>query len=121
MGLVAVSGGTNEVQLETITATGGTRKITVINPLTGVAYQTADLAFDATSGTIQAALDALSPLTDDLRALLDESAPKPKVDAGGYSLHSGVGKTATPATADPDAIRRALADFAQFEYDSLIA
>lgn len=52
------SAGTSEVQTETITATGGTRTLTV---RTGANDQTTTpLAFDADAATIQAALEALS-------------------------------------------------------------
>lgn len=53
------AGGTNEVQTETVTATGGTRTITVINPVTGVSRTTTALAYNASAATIQAALIAL--------------------------------------------------------------
>lgn len=54
----APTGGTDEVQTETVTATGGTRTLTV---QTGANSQTtAPLAFDADAATIQAALEALS-------------------------------------------------------------
>jgi hypothetical protein len=50
---------TNEVQTETVGATGGTRTITVTNPVTGVSRTTAAIAFDADAATIQAALELL--------------------------------------------------------------
>lgn len=54
----APSGGTSEVQTETVTASGGTRTLTV---QTGANTQTTTpLAFDADAATIQAALEALS-------------------------------------------------------------
>lgn len=53
------SGGTNEVQTETVTATGGTRTITVINPITGVSRTTAAIAYNANAAAIQAALELL--------------------------------------------------------------
>lgn len=54
----APSGGTDEVQTETVTATGGTRTLTV---QTGANTQTtAPIAWDADAATIQAALEALS-------------------------------------------------------------
>lgn len=53
-------GGTNEVQTETVTATGGTRTLTVTNPVTGVSATTTALAYNASAATIQAALIALS-------------------------------------------------------------
>jgi len=49
----------NEVQTETITASGGTRALTVVNPVTGVSRKTAAIAFDADAATIQAALELL--------------------------------------------------------------
>jgi hypothetical protein len=54
----APTGGTSEVQLETITATGGTRTLTV--QIGANAQTTPALAYNATEATIQAALDALS-------------------------------------------------------------
>lgn len=54
----APTGGTNEVQTETVTATGGTRTLTV---QTGANTQTtAPIAYNANAATIQAALEALS-------------------------------------------------------------
>lgn len=54
----APTGGTDEVQTETVTATGGTRTLTV---QTGTNSQTtAPIAWDANAATIQAALEALS-------------------------------------------------------------
>jgi hypothetical protein len=50
------AGGTNEVQTETVTATGGTRT------LTWQGYTTAAIAFDASAATIKAALLAAIPL-----------------------------------------------------------
>lgn len=50
----------NEVQAETVTATGGTRTITVVNPVTGVIATTAPIAHNANAATIQAALEALA-------------------------------------------------------------
>lgn len=52
-------GGTNEVQLETITATGGSRTLKFTDPVTGVPYTTAAMAFDLNAAGIQAILDAL--------------------------------------------------------------
>lgn len=61
VGLVGAStGGTNEVQTETVTATGGTRTLTVVNPVTGVSATTTALAYNANAATIQAALEALA-------------------------------------------------------------
>jgi hypothetical protein len=52
------TGGSNEVQTETITATSGTRRLTV---QTGAnAQTTADIPFDASAATIQAALELLT-------------------------------------------------------------
>lgn len=54
----APTGGTNEVQTETVTATGGTRTLTV---QTGANSQTtAPIAYNANAAAIQAALEALS-------------------------------------------------------------
>lgn len=53
-------GGTNEVQTETVTATGGTRTLTVVNPTTGVSGTTAAIAYNANAAAIQAALEALA-------------------------------------------------------------
>ena len=53
------SGGTNEVQTETMTATGGSRTLTVTNPVTGVQETTAAIAYNANAATIQAALELL--------------------------------------------------------------
>lgn len=54
----APSGGTSEVQTETVTATGGTRTLTV---QTGANTQTtAPIAYNANAAAIQAALEALS-------------------------------------------------------------
>lgn len=58
--VVTQAGNVNEVQTETVTATGGTRTLTVINPVTGVSATTAAIAFDADAATIQAALEALA-------------------------------------------------------------
>jgi hypothetical protein len=58
VGLVG-AGGVDEVQTETVTATGGTRTLTVVNPVTGVSRTTAAIAFDANAATIQAALELL--------------------------------------------------------------
>jgi len=55
------TGGSNEVQTETVSATGGTRTLTV--QVGANAQTTAPLAFDANAATIQAALDALSNVT----------------------------------------------------------
>lgn len=52
------TGGTNEVQTETITATSGTRTLTV--QVGANAQTTTALAFDATAAQIQTALEALS-------------------------------------------------------------
>lgn len=52
------SGGSNEVQTETVTATGGTRQLTV--QIGANAQTTAPIAWDAAFGTIQSALEALS-------------------------------------------------------------
>lgn len=61
VGLVGAGvGGTNEVQTETVTATGGTRTLTVVNPVTGVSATTTALAYNANAATIQAALEALA-------------------------------------------------------------
>jgi hypothetical protein len=57
--VVTQAGNVNEVQTETMTATGGTRKLTVTNPVTGVTRQTAAIAFGANAATIQAALELL--------------------------------------------------------------
>lgn len=57
--VVTEAGNTNEVQTETVSASGGTRTITVINPRTGVSRTTANIAFDANAATIQAALELL--------------------------------------------------------------
>lgn len=53
-------GGVNEIQTETVTATGGTRTLTVTNPTTGVSATTAAIAYNANAATIQAALEALA-------------------------------------------------------------
>ena len=50
------AGGTNEVQTETVTATGGTRA------LSWRGYKTAAIAFDASAATIKAALLAAIPI-----------------------------------------------------------
>lgn len=54
----APTGGTNEVQIETLTATGGTRSLTV--QVGANAQTTTDIPFNAAATTIQAALEALS-------------------------------------------------------------
>lgn len=54
----APTGGSNEVQTETISATGGTRSLTV--QVGAEAQTTTQIPFDATHATIQAALEALS-------------------------------------------------------------
>jgi hypothetical protein len=54
----APSGGTSEVQTETVTATGGTRQLTV--QIGANAQTTAPIAWDANAAAIQAALEALS-------------------------------------------------------------
>jgi hypothetical protein len=54
----APSGGTNEVQTETVTATGGTRTLTV--QVGANAQTTAPIAWNANAAAIQAALEALS-------------------------------------------------------------
>jgi hypothetical protein len=54
----APTGGTSEVQTETVTALSGTRRLTI---MTGANSQTTDeLAYNATDTTIQTALEALS-------------------------------------------------------------
>lgn len=58
--VVGASGGKNEVQTETVTATGGTRTLTITNPNTGEAQTTGALAYNASAATIQAALEGLS-------------------------------------------------------------
>jgi hypothetical protein len=58
--LVGLDDGTNQVRTETVTATGGTRTLSITNPITGEQQTTAALAFDALAATIQAALVALS-------------------------------------------------------------
>lgn len=55
-----VSGSKNEVQTETVTATGGTRTLTITNPNTGEAQTTGAIAYNANAATIQAALEGLS-------------------------------------------------------------
>lgn len=59
--VVAHTGGSNvnEVQTETVTATGGTRTLRVTNPVTGVTRTTAAIAYNANAAAIQAALEAL--------------------------------------------------------------
>lgn len=54
----APSPGSDEVQTETVTATGGTRRLTV--QIGANAQTTTDIAYDAAAATIQAALEALS-------------------------------------------------------------
>ena len=54
----APSAGTDEVQTETVTATGGTRTLTV--QIGANAQTTTALAYNAAAATIQSALDALS-------------------------------------------------------------
>ena len=54
------SGGKNEVQTETVTATGGTRTVTIVNPNTLESQTTGALAYNASAATIQAALEGLS-------------------------------------------------------------
>lgn len=54
----APTGGTNEVQSETVTATGGTRTLTV--KVGTNAQTTAPIAYNANAAAIQAALEALS-------------------------------------------------------------
>lgn len=58
VGLVG-SGGTNEVQTETVTASGGNRTLTITNPLTGVSETTTALNYNANIATIQAAINNL--------------------------------------------------------------
>lgn len=55
---LAPSGGTSEVQTETVTATGGTRTLTV--QVGANAQTTAPIAYNANAAAIQAALEALS-------------------------------------------------------------
>lgn len=50
------AGGTNEVQTETVTATGGTRALSFMG------YKTAPIAFDASAATIKAAMLAAIPV-----------------------------------------------------------
>lgn len=57
---IAGAGGVAEVQTETLTATGGTRTLTITNPITGVSATTAAIAYNADAATIQAAIDALA-------------------------------------------------------------
>lgn len=59
----APTGGTNEVQTETVTATGGTRTLTV--QIGSNAQTTTALAYNANAATIQAALEALSNVEAD--------------------------------------------------------
>jgi len=58
----APSGGTNEVHTETVTATGGTRRLRV--QIGANVQTTTDLAHDADAGAIQVALNDLSNLSD---------------------------------------------------------
>lgn len=58
--IVTESGNVDEVQTETMGGTGGTRTLTIVNPVTGVSATTAPIAFDADAATIQAALEALA-------------------------------------------------------------
>lgn len=57
--VVGQASNVNEVQTETMGGTGGTRALTVVNPVTGVSAKTAAIAFDANAAAIQAALEAL--------------------------------------------------------------
>lgn len=68
----------------------------------------------ATRGRLQAVLDALNPLATDLKALLDESAPKPKEED---AVATDTAATSdTKAILDPAALLRARAEYAQFDY-----
>lgn len=78
-------GGTNESQLETITATGGTRTLTVKNPVTGVSRTTPALAFGASAATIQAALEALDNVAPGDITVGTSSANRTYAFAGEYA------------------------------------
>jgi hypothetical protein len=86
----APSGGTNEVQTETVTATGGTRRIRV---QTGANVQTTTpLAYNASAATILAALNALSNVDPGDIAVAQAAGP-PIVNTftfGGNLAHTDV-------------------------------
>lgn len=91
----------------------------------------------ATRSRIKAVLEGISPLVDDLEALLSETEPKPKDDGAKAADEAGVaakadapdepapaaGAPPVPDPAPPDpkadaaAIHAALADFALFDFD----
>lgn len=58
------SGGINAVQTETVTATGGTRRLTITNPLTLETETTDWFAYNASASDIEDAIDALGIVDD---------------------------------------------------------
>lgn len=104
----APSGGTDEVQTETVTASGGTRTLTVQN---GANMQTtAAIPWSASAAVIQAALEALSNVgASDI--IVSDGGATPEVqeltfdtdvDGGTYTLSFG-GQTTTPLAWDANA------------------